>query len=120
MFASGKKAVIGTAYAVSKGTLLQTGRHTWTVKYVTPPPHDPIATALIHYPSNIVCSMDVGVVAPSHASHFNCSTKTAWGIRDNGLAHYTPNTKQFEGFKTGGILHPSICLFSPPLLFENQ
>lgn len=51
----------------------------------------------------MVSSTDVGVVSPVHTGHFNCSTKTAWGIRDNGYPLYTPDKKTFDGFKDGDI-----------------
>jgi len=83
---SSKVASMAVAYVVNKGTLLTNGKHTWAVRI-----------------DNISSSTDVGVVSPSHTSHFNYSTKTAWGLRESGFAYYT-QVKACDGFKNGDIL----------------
>jgi len=98
LFSTGKTATMPSSYVISKGTLLQKGKHTWKVKV-----------------DNVVGSNDVGVAAPSHPndagnSHFNRQTKTAWGLRENGYAHYTPNTKVFDGYKSGDIIQFNLDL----------
>ena len=58
-------------YQVNKGTLLEKGTHKWSVRL-----------------DNVVASCDIGVVSPAHTSHFNRSTQTAWGLRENGYCHW--------------------------------
>eukprot|EP00300_Choanocystis_sp_HF-7_P039859 c6206_g1_i1.p1 GENE.c6206_g1_i1~~c6206_g1_i1.p1 ORF type:complete len:175 (+),score=5.85 c6206_g1_i1:22-525(+) len=56
-----------TQYNVNKGTLLESGIHTWKV----------VCT-------NVVPSYDVGVCTPAHSGHFNTVAQTAWGLREHG------------------------------------
>lgn len=87
------------SYVANKGTQLTKGRHTWKVRM-----------------DKVVSTTDVGVVVPSHTNHFNLS-KTAWGLKENGIVLYTPNTKQCDGFKDGDIF-TSLTYFALGLLFD--
>ena len=72
-FARGQNiGIINSYYKPNKGTLLVTGKYSWTV--------------LI---KKVVGSMDIGVIKPGHYDHFNSETQItqAWGIRNNGFAY---------------------------------
>lgn len=90
-FANGLKgATMPTAYVVNKGTLLEIGVHTWKVRC-----------------ENVVPNCDLGVVSPSHTSHFSAGTPTAWGLRDNGRCFKGASQPSADGnlaFKTGDVL----------------
>eukprot|EP00475_Leptophrys_vorax_P026939 TRINITY_DN3834_c0_g1_i1.p1 TRINITY_DN3834_c0_g1~~TRINITY_DN3834_c0_g1_i1.p1 ORF type:complete len:419 (-),score=89.43 TRINITY_DN3834_c0_g1_i1:1466-2692(-) len=86
-FAGGlDEAVMTSSYVANKGTLLQTGIHRWKVRV-----------------DKVVPSTDVGVVSPQHSSHFNRSTRTAWGLREHGAAYYSNVSTQGK-FADGSIL----------------
>jgi len=87
------------AYIVNKGTLLREGTHEWTVRC-----------------DKVVASYDLGVVSPSHTTHFNLTTKTAWGLRETGYAYYTQNIA--AGYKTGDILGFKLNLSNGTLLIS--
>ena len=89
-FANGlKEATMPTSYVVNKGTLLESGVHTWKVRC-----------------ENVAPSYDLGVVSPSHATHFNTGTPTAWGLRETGHCYKGGPSSQDGNFafKTGDVL----------------
>ena len=98
-FANGSKEATmasgASTFAVNKGTLLEGGRGVYTWRVLC---------------DNIVTDYDLGVVSPTHSSHFNMSTPTAWGIRCNGRGGcLIINGKCQPGgvkyaFKTGDVL----------------
>ena len=92
-FANGlKEASMPTADVVNKGTLLESGVHTWKVLC-----------------DNVVSSgaYDLGVVSPSHKGHFGRGTPTAWGLRQSGHCIIGGTCDKHDGnyaFKTGDVL----------------
>jgi hypothetical protein len=86
-FAGGsKEAVITAPNQLNKGTELSIGVHRWQVQCVD---------------NYSFC--DLGVVSPSHATHFNVNTRGAWGLRSTGNL-YPGNTNNRTPYKIGDIL----------------
>jgi len=81
-----KEALIKSDYVVNKGTLLTNGIHHWKVRI-----------------DNVVPSTDVGIVKEEHQSHFITGAKSAWGLREQGIAYYE---NKFTGmtFKNGDVI----------------
>jgi hypothetical protein len=77
---------------------LKEGKHFWKVKII-----------------KVVASTDVGVISPIHSSHFNLSTPTAWGIRENGWSYYEKHNSGMN-FKDGDILSFSLDLNAKTLM----
>lgn len=102
-FANGEKsATMGQAYQVNKGTLLEHGKHTWSIRADV-----------------VVNSFDVGVVSPSHTSHFNLQSQTAWGLRASGMCHWG-QTQVNNRIKNGDILTFHLDLEAKTLQIDHN
>ena len=89
-------------YLVNKGTLLESGKHSWSIRA-----------------DNVVPSFDVGVVSPSHTAHFSKGTPTAWGLRENGYCLYG-QTQVGNRIKNGDILTFHLDLDSKTLRIDHN
>ena len=88
-FADGTQTATSQGQVVNNGTLFSDGLHSWKVQ------------------CRVLSSgggYDLGVVSPTHpATHFNTTSGTSWGLRNNGEQY--PSTAQSGfNFKEGDVL----------------